>query len=111
MKTHRLINSQVATYVRVDASLVTKWLKGSTVPGLESKRALSRHFKVKLSEIPGGSPFDEEEEPGPPPEVPSYLADLISQLDAPEQRSVAEMARTLLELREAKARYDGPQED
>lgn len=102
--------SQVALYAGVDPSTVTGWFAGS-LPRLEARRALARHFKVPLSSVPGGSDDDELGEDVEMPEVPAYLAELISRLEPPEQDSLADMAKTLLALRERRAAYDASDED
>jgi len=105
----RMRQSQLAAYAGVAQSTVSAWLRGRSVPQPGQCARIARVLHLPLEEVlaAAGHPVSGPGETPPP--IPQHVLPvlpLLEQLEADEMGVVAETARALLELREARARYE-----
>lgn len=100
-------NSQsgIGRAIGSSASAVSAWRNGLRTPDPRECRALARFLRVP-EEVVFRAAGHLSDEPMAEPEVPPWLAAVILELTEPEQETLAETARSLLELRERRAAYE-----
>lgn len=105
---HNLTKASLARYAGVSESSVGRWLRGTMQPDPASCRILAQYFEMpeELFLVAAGHLSDSAEKADE--DLPLWLVQalpLLKKLDSDEARVVEGTAQSLLELREARAKY------